>query len=130
MDEGCINLNFLLGSTAVGTTAASRNWNIQVKSNFFKSNRIYVKFDFLQVTQYDCNYNNLAPDGCTQYYFGSDTGTVQTYRTFKNFFPEFVSYANLRLYSFLVGKNNDTLYALQAIGPHIQCTCIFLRAFF
>ena len=35
MDEGCINLNFLLGSTAVGTTAASRNWNIQVKSNFY-----------------------------------------------------------------------------------------------
>ena len=34
---------------------------------------------FLKVTQYSCDYNNLAPPGCTQYFFGSTAGTVQTY---------------------------------------------------
>ena len=33
----------------------------------------------LQITQYDCNYDNLAPDGCTQYFFGSTTDLVKTY---------------------------------------------------
>ena len=31
------------------------------------------------MTQYSCDYNNLAPTGCTQYYFGAQTDTVQTY---------------------------------------------------
>ena len=34
---------------------------------------------FFQVTQYSCDYPNLAPDGCTQYFFGETTGTVQSY---------------------------------------------------
>ena len=33
----------------------------------------------MQVTQYSCDFDNLAPDGCTQYFFGSTTGTVQSY---------------------------------------------------
>ena len=33
----------------------------------------------IKVTQFNCNYNNLAPSGCTQYYFGSDMGTVQSF---------------------------------------------------
>lgn len=32
-----------------------------------------------QVTQYDCEFNNLAPKGCTQYFFGSNSQQVQTY---------------------------------------------------
>lgn len=32
-----------------------------------------------QVTQYSCDYENLAPFGCTQYFFGGDTGTVMSY---------------------------------------------------
>ncbi len=32
-----------------------------------------------QVTQYNCDYDNLAPQGCTQYFFGSDTGILKTY---------------------------------------------------
>ena len=32
-----------------------------------------------QVTQYSCNYDNLAPQGCTQYYFGPDTDTVRSF---------------------------------------------------
>ena len=31
------------------------------------------------VTQYECSYTNLAPQGCTQWYFGSNTGLVKTY---------------------------------------------------
>ena len=34
----------------------------------------------IKVTQYSCDYNNLAPQGCDQYYFGSGaTGTVKTF---------------------------------------------------
>ena len=43
-----------------GTSTVTRSWSIKV-------------------TQYDCNYNNLAPKGCTQYHFGSSSGLVQTY---------------------------------------------------
>ena len=32
-----------------------------------------------KVTQYACDYSNLAPSGCTQYYFGSTTASVETY---------------------------------------------------
>lgn len=33
----------------------------------------------MQITQYDCTFPNLAPDGCTQYFFGMNTDTVQTF---------------------------------------------------
>ena len=33
----------------------------------------------IAVTQYECTYNNLAPQGCTQWYFGSSTGLIKTY---------------------------------------------------
>jgi len=32
-----------------------------------------------KVTQYDCNFNNLAPSGCTQYFFGATSQAVQTF---------------------------------------------------
>ena len=31
------------------------------------------------MTQYDCAFDNLAPAGCTQYFFGPTSGSVQTY---------------------------------------------------
>jgi hypothetical protein len=32
------------------------------------------------VSQYRCDFSNLAPSGCTQYFFGpSGTGIVQTF---------------------------------------------------
>ncbi len=34
---------------------------------------------FHKVTQYSCDYNNLAPEGCVQYFFGSAGQQVQTY---------------------------------------------------
>ncbi len=33
----------------------------------------------IQVTQYSCDYPNLAPQGCTQYFWGSTFSTVQSY---------------------------------------------------
>ncbi len=33
----------------------------------------------LQVTQYSCKFPNLAPEGCTQYFFDSDISNVQSY---------------------------------------------------
>ena len=36
-------------------------------------------FFFLKVTQYSCDYDNLAPQGCTQYFFGNVMDTVQTF---------------------------------------------------
>ena len=52
----CNTLSFTLGSGS-GT---SRSWSIQVQ-------------------QYECDYNNLAPTGCTQYYFGQSSGTFRTF---------------------------------------------------
>ena len=56
----CNKLNMLLGTTAVGTTLATRSWTIRV-------------------TQLECGSDVLAPAGCTQYFYGSDSGTVNTY---------------------------------------------------
>ncbi len=33
----------------------------------------------IQVTQYSCNFKNLAPQGCTQYFFDSTFNNVQSY---------------------------------------------------
>jgi len=59
--EGCNDIGFQLGSSAQGTAGiATRQWSIKI-------------------SQYSCNYENLAPAGCTQYFFGSNVDTVQTY---------------------------------------------------
>jgi len=62
-DDACNELSFSLGtSAATGTTLVSnRQWNIKI-------------------SQYECGYSNLAPSGCTQWFFGDDaTGTVMTF---------------------------------------------------
>ena len=51
----CNNLNFNIGSGS-----ANRAWSVKV-------------------TQISCDDELLPPRGCTQYYFGSDTGTISTY---------------------------------------------------
>eukprot|EP00095_Tigriopus_kingsejongensis_P001226 maker-scaffold160_size295910-snap-gene-0.8 protein:Tk01226 transcript:maker-scaffold160_size295910-snap-gene-0.8-mRNA-1 annotation:"PREDICTED: uncharacterized protein LOC100161421" len=58
--EACNDLTFALGNQDLGTGIANRQWSIKV-------------------TQYSCDYKNLAPDGCTQYFFGPSTDSVQTY---------------------------------------------------
>jgi hypothetical protein len=59
--KACNDLVFQLGTAGIGVASlASRAWTVKV-------------------TQYSCDYNNLAPKGCTQYSFGSTTGSVQSY---------------------------------------------------
>lgn len=58
--EACNDLRFVLGNQGIGTGIANRQWSIKV-------------------TQYACDYKNLAPDGCTQYFFGATTDIIQTY---------------------------------------------------
>ena len=56
----CNDLNMLLGASGVGNSITTRSWSIRI-------------------TQYSCNYANLAPEGCIEYFFGSDTGTITNY---------------------------------------------------
>ncbi len=56
----CNMLCFQLGNTATGAAIPTRSWNIKV-------------------TQYSCDFDNLAPDGCTQYFFGAASQTVMSY---------------------------------------------------
>merc|ERR1712226_364699 len=59
--DDCNKLAFTFGSAvAQGSNLATRQWSIKI-------------------SQYSCNYENLAPQGCTQYYFGSNIDTVRTY---------------------------------------------------
>lgn len=60
--EMCNDLVFQLGTNGNGATIMPRAWNIKI-------------------TQYSCDYNNLAPEGCTQYFFGdkSTSGVVKTF---------------------------------------------------
>ena len=59
---GCNNLVFEFGDPVTGmTTAVTRTWSIKV-------------------TQYSCDSGTLlAPSGCTEYFYGQQSGTVQTY---------------------------------------------------
>lgn len=59
--EMCNTMNFKLGSGVFGISALpQRNWKIRV-------------------TQFECTYNNLAPQGCTQYFYGGTSGTVKSF---------------------------------------------------
>ena len=58
--DACNDMNMLLGNQATGTTVGQRNWSVRV-------------------TQYECGSELLAPPGCTQYYYGQNTGTFQSY---------------------------------------------------
>jgi len=51
----CNDLNFLLG-----TSSTAKTWSIRI-------------------TQLECTSDILAPSGCTQYFYGDDSGTVKTY---------------------------------------------------
>jgi hypothetical protein len=60
--DNCNSLDFQLGNVAKGVSAsATYSWSIKIN-------------------QYSCDYENLAPSGCTQYHFGSSgTNYVQTF---------------------------------------------------
>eukprot|EP00095_Tigriopus_kingsejongensis_P011400 maker-scaffold68_size422247-snap-gene-3.21 protein:Tk11400 transcript:maker-scaffold68_size422247-snap-gene-3.21-mRNA-1 annotation:"hypothetical protein GUITHDRAFT_74010" len=102
--ECCNDLTFMLGSEGNAGSLVNRQWSIKVpKSPHFipPSSRVSLPNDgivmscarsdyFLRfidghngvgaITQYSCDYENLAPKGCTQYFFDTDgVDTVQTY---------------------------------------------------
>ena len=57
----CNNLNFIFGNTGIGASiATTRSWSVRI-------------------TQYSCNYPNLAPSGCTEYFYGNDNGLITSY---------------------------------------------------
>ena len=59
--DSCNNVLFNLGPTAMGVTAiATRSFSIKI-------------------TQFTCDYTNLAPSGCDQFFFGTTSGYVQTF---------------------------------------------------
>ncbi len=59
--DDCNDLNFQIGNVANGVSAAAtRSWSIKV-------------------VQYSCNYENLAPTGCTQWFYESATNYVQSF---------------------------------------------------
>lgn len=58
--EACNELVFLLGDRAFDTDLSTRSWSVRV-------------------TQLECGSNNLAPAGCTQYFYGDSSGTVSSY---------------------------------------------------
>ena len=55
--DQCNTLSFHIGETS---GSATREWAIKI-------------------TQFACDYHNLAPDGCLQYFYGSTTGHVQSF---------------------------------------------------
>lgn len=59
--NSCNMLNFQLGTNAMGTTLATRSWNIRI-------------------SQISCYDPNLPPQGCTQYNWGTTaTGIIYSY---------------------------------------------------
>lgn len=60
--DACNSLDFQFGNVAQGLgTVATRSWSIKIN-------------------QYSCDYENLAPSGCTQWHFASDaTNFVYTF---------------------------------------------------
>lgn len=54
--DACNELSFQLGSAS----SVNRQWSIKI-------------------TQYSCSYDNLAPAGCTQYFFGGNTGILKSF---------------------------------------------------
>ena len=65
----CNDLSFSLDPKSVSTV--TRTWSIKVmiQNSFDIGPNLNVEqnIDFLQITQYKCNYENLAPSGCTEW---------------------------------------------------------------
>ena len=91
----CSSLDFQLGTTGVEATIPTRQWNIKVHRevnllNTALLNWYYIQIliditytnpisNYSQVTQIECSSELRAPQGCTQYLYGSDTNTVRSF---------------------------------------------------
>ena len=45
----------------------------------FSSSQVIPGNWLIKVTQFSCSFANLAPAGCTQYFFGDDSGSVKSF---------------------------------------------------
>ena len=57
----------------------ARGWTRQEAGiTHFPAHKIFTShYISLQVTQYSCDYENLAPKGCTQYFYGDNQQEIQ-----------------------------------------------------
>ncbi len=85
--DECNQLTFAFGTMGLGAPIPNRAFSIKVSAeNFFWEQRFWNKVfhfnDFFangQVTQLSCMSPLLAPEGCVNYFFGSQQGTVRSY---------------------------------------------------
>ena len=88
-DSQCNSLDFQLGTTGIDATLpTNRGWNIKVLAllNLYgicipisPYTLILISDDFIQITQIDCNSELRAPQGCTQWFYGSNSQDVRTF---------------------------------------------------
>ncbi len=74
--RACNDLTFQLGFSQ---NIMLRTWSIKVRAKEPKVGHVVTVIFSSQVTQYSCSFSNLAPNGCTQYFFGAATNIVQTF---------------------------------------------------
>ena len=77
----CNDLTFVIGTQSV---SSMRQWEIKVEFGTMPHKKCFRKKTsmllMLQVSQYTCDFDNLAPSGCTQYFFSENgMGTFQTF---------------------------------------------------
>ncbi len=76
----CNCLAFQLGGTGIGAVIPTRSFSIKVIFSVMSQAIINCNGTYpWKVTQYTCDYPNLAPSGCVQFFFGSNMGQVQTF---------------------------------------------------
>ena len=92
--DECNSLDFQLGTTGIDATLpTNRGWNIKVllnlnsirptltniRTSHLTMNFILIFIFLFQITQIDCDSNLRAPQGCTQYFYGSESQQVRSY---------------------------------------------------
>ena len=99
-DDQCNQLDFQLGGTVIDAIPSqipgNRQWNIKVYIHTY----IYILYIYIyiynskvdcrqrifslvaivfQITQIECNSDLRAPQGCTQYFYGSNSQEARSY---------------------------------------------------
>ena len=67
----CLILIFIVYVDAKGGSCNAINLDVNTASSDNTFN--------IQITQLACDFNNLAPPGCTQYFYGSTNGIFQSF---------------------------------------------------
>lgn len=64
-----------------GNEAVDRAWSIKVERAYYDQNDGPFRHLLFQASQFSCGFPNLAPVGCTQYFFGPEnlSGFVKSF---------------------------------------------------